>query len=361
MTTKSKQKFIDFFSAFDRFIQESKSGKRLQPNGKRISKGTIENYYYTCKLVRKYCETTKTDLRIRPVRGLRESEIKAEAKYWKRFYQDFTNYLYTDCGFFDNYVGHIIKNLKVFFNYLNKDRLLNIGEYHRHFYVRREEIAIYPLMPEELNYLIYDKVFEGSLSERMKEVKDLFVFGCTVALRISDLNAITKSNLRKAGDHHYLVVRSQKTDTGSLIKLPEYAIAIINKYRKYRKRLLPRFNTASFNFKIKRLLELAGLTQPVQLKRNCRGVSADIMLKGNSNLQPRFCDVASSHTMRRTAITTMLSLGVPEQLVRKISGHSANSKDFHRYVFWSQSCQDEATEKMFENLSTRKYEVEIKY
>lgn len=31
----------------------------------------------------------------------------------------------------------------------------------------------------------------------------------------------------------------------------------------------------------------------------------------------RFCDVASTHTMRRTAITTMLCLGMPEQFGRR--------------------------------------------
>jgi hypothetical protein len=44
-----------------------------------------------------------------------------------------------------------------------------------------------------------------------------------------------------------------------------------------------------------------------------------------------------SHIMRRTAITTMLMLGMPEYLVRKISGHSANSKAFYRYVNFGQS------------------------
>jgi intergrase/recombinase len=70
----------------------------------------------------------------------------------------------------------------------------------------------------------------------------------------------------------------------------------------------------------------------------------------------RFCDVATTHTMRRTAITTMLSLGVPEQIVRKISGHSPGSKEFYRYVSWAQSYQDKETEKMFSRLQEKKFE-----
>lgn len=71
----------------------------------------------------------------------------------------------------------------------------------------------------------------------------------------------------------------------------------------------------------------------------------------------RFCDVATTHTMRRTAITTMLSLGVPEQVVRKISGHSASGKEFYRYVLWAQTYQDGEMESMFAKLKEKKLAV----
>ena len=57
--------------------------------------------------------------------------------------------------------------------------------------------------------------------------------------------------------------------------------------------------------------------------------------------------------MRRTAITTMLSLGVTEQVVRKISGHAPGSKEFYRYVIWAQTYQDQETEKMFAKLKEK--------
>ncbi len=54
--------------------------------------------------------------------------------------------------------------------------------------------------------------------------------------------------------------------------------------------------------------------------------------------------------MRRTAITTLLVLGMPEPLVRKISGHTANSKEFYKYVKYSESFLDEETDKAFDRL-----------
>jgi hypothetical protein len=73
---------------------------------------------------------------MRFVHRLGKREKEAEAKYWKKFYKLFTDYLYKDCGHFDNYVGLTIKNIRVFFNYLNKEKAMGIGEFHKLFYRR---------------------------------------------------------------------------------------------------------------------------------------------------------------------------------------------------------------------------------
>lgn len=54
--------------------------------------------------------------------------------------------------------------------------------------------------------------------------------------------------------------------------------------------------------------------------------------------------------MRRTAITSMLRLKMPEHLVKKVSGHSPNSKEFYKYVAISQNKLDEETDKVFSKL-----------
>jgi len=139
-------------------------------------------------------------------------------------------------------------------------------------------------------------------------------------------------------------------------------VAILHKYKKQKTKLLPHFNKVNLNKYIKQLLEQAGFTHPVSKTRECRGVNTEIKkqrLPGKTGTLSaaegyRFCDVASTHTMRRTAITTMLSLGMPEQVVRKISGHAPGSKEFYRYVLWAQTYQDQETEKMFEKLKEKR-------
>jgi len=129
MPVKNNTKELPFFELSDRFINDSRRGKRLQPNGKRISNGTVANYAYTCKLLLHFCERKQFRLRIRTTRRLSRREAEMEKNYWKKFYKQFSAYLYDDCGHYDNYVGQNMKNIRMFFNYLNKELALGVGEF----------------------------------------------------------------------------------------------------------------------------------------------------------------------------------------------------------------------------------------
>lgn len=345
---KSSSRYLEVLPLFSKFISHSKSGKRLQPNGKKISAGTLQNYHHTFLTLEKFSRECSFELRVLTLSKFNKTQVAAERKYWKNFYRRFTGYLYESLGCYDNYVGGTIKNVRTFFNYLNKELGLGVGEFHKSFYVRKEEISIFPLLPDELKFIISDKGFAERLKPRMLEVKDFFVFGCTVGLRFSDLIRLKKSNVRKVRDQYFLGIISRKTNVESLIKLPDYAVEIIKRYEKLKTRLLPKFNIVNLNKFIKKLLEQAGLVHPVQTSRQRRGVA---VTQQKADGTVRFCDVATTHTMRRTAITTMLGLGMKEQLVRKISGHSPSSKDFYRYVLWAQAYQDTETQRVFEKLN----------
>jgi hypothetical protein len=54
--------------------------------------------------------------------------------------------------------------------------------------------------------------------------------------------------------------------------------------------------------------------------------------------------------MRRTAITTLLILGVPENIVRKISGHAPGSKEFYKYIGLAQEYMNQEVCKAYQKL-----------
>ena len=87
----------------------------------------------------------------------------------------------------------------------------------------------------------------------------------------------------------------------------------------------------------------------IEVIREQRGKPKTIVKKGRKSYY-RFCDKMSSHMMRRTAITTMLILGMPEHLVRNISGHSINSSSFYRYIHYAQPYIDKEIKKVHAKL-----------
>lgn len=335
---------------FTQFIRDSKSGKRTKANGERLKLQSIQNYENTYMLLQKFSGESFPDLRIREYQRLTKRERKSEAGYWKKFERHFANYLFTERKAHDNYVGSVFKQLKALFNYLNREKFIETGPYYKSFKVLRQDIPVTALTRNDLLKLIYDKEFHNTLPLNLQCTKDMFIFGCTSALRFSDLMHLKPWNVEQVNGDWYLKTISKKTKAEQTIKLPEYAVEIVLKYRSAKARyLFPRIALANFNEHLKLIGEQMGLTQQVN-KQRCRHG----LVNHEKAANVRFCDLMSSHLMRRTAITNMLTLGMPENLVKHISGHAGDSKSFHRYVAYSQSYVNTELDKVYEKMVVAK-------
>lgn len=331
---------------FKKFIKDTETGRRVKKNGERIKKNSINNYKYVLNNLIKFTSSGKFDLRICDASKLNKKEYTTEKNYWKKFYKKFTDFLYKN-GCYDNYVGHNIKVMRTFFIYLKNDRDFNTGDFHRLFYVRKQEVDIWVLSPEQLKFLIHDKEFDKSLTQMQKIIKDIFVFGCSTGLRFSDIFSLTNKNFEVQDTTYYLKVKSKKTKTNSAIKLPEYGIEIYQRYRSKstNKSVFGKITLTNFNKNLKKIGEKANFIETIELSREKLGIPQNISAKKIKS-GTRFCDKMSSHMMRRTAVTTLLILGMPEHLVRKISGHSSNSNSFNRYVHYAQVYMDKEIDKV---------------
>lgn len=357
MTAAKSRSHYDFFKLYDKYVSACRRGKRVQKNRKPIKKDTLRNYAFLRKHLLDFCLREQFDLRIHSLKRVNKRVFKAEKKYWENFYEKFTNYLYDEEELYDNYVGMLVKQLRTFLNYLNDSLGMNVGSFHKSFYVPAEDIQIIVLSQDRLSFLIYNKEFEQKLPKRLRVVKDIFVFGCTVSLRISDLMGLMETNVERSNESVYITVSSKKTDTPTRMKLPNYAIEILNKYCGRQKYIFPRMHIVYLNKYIKELMELAGWTEFFEKKRKRRGVSVTVFKEPVKKINYRFCELITCHTMRRTAITTMLMLGMDEKSIRKISGHSPNSKEFFKYVSYSQTFLDRETDQVFEKLHKKHLEM----
>ena len=344
---KVQQPLTKFFTLF---IRDTETGKRLKKNGERIKKDSIQNYKYVLQNLMEFEQNTGFELRICDANKLNQREYLSEKNYWKKFYKKYTDFLYKK-GCYDNYVGQNIKVIRTFFNYLKNDRDFATGDFQRLFYVRKEEVDILVLSPDQLKFFIHDTDFTESLTPGLIRIKDIFVFGCTTGLRYSDIFLLTNKNFELQDEQWYLKIKSKKTKTYSFIKLPDYAanIYLNHRPRSVKKPIFDQISLFNFNKSLKTLGERADFIQPVNWSREKMGRSEGLK-KAQSATVTRFCDKMSSHMMRRTAITTLLILGMPEHLVRKISGHSNGSASFNRYVHYAQAYIDKEIEKVHEQL-----------
>lgn len=331
---------------FKQFIKESENGKRLKKNGEKIKPESIRNYRQLLQNLIEFSTLNKFELRICEANKLNKREFISEKNYWKKFYLKFTTFYYKK-GCHDNYVGTNMKLIRVFFNYLKNDKDISTGDFQQLFYIRKEEIDILVLSPEQLKFLIHDIPFHASLTPAQQKIKDIFVFGCTTGLRYSDIYLLSSKNIEKVQEEWYLKIKSKKTKTFSKVKLPAYAVIILQKYlsKSNKVKLFGSISLFNFNKTLKVIGEKANFTQPLQVTREQQG-KAHTLKKNSIDKQDRFCDKMSSHMMRRTAITTLLILGMPEHLVRKISGHSHTSSSFNRYVHYAQAYIDREIDKV---------------
>jgi integrase len=122
-----------------------------------------------------------------------------------------------------------------------------------------------------------------------------------------------------------------KTGAVVQIPLPDYALSITEKYkRKSGRYLLPRLANSNFNLQIKEVIRLAGWDHSLPRLRQRQGRLQEVRNREGGCW--RFYEHITAHTMRRTAITTLLLLGVDENSVRQLSGHATGSREFYRYV-----------------------------
>lgn len=299
--------------------------------------------------MQQYEEKYDLQLRIQLLHKASMRTLQVEKNYWARFFHQFSAFLYKDKGYYDHYVGSVFKMLKTFFNYLQVEKGYVVGNYHKSFRIPLQQSTPVVLQPWQLQFLICNKEFEASLNPSLKRVRDIFIVGCTVALRFSDLMNLKKSNLVQIGNETSLILFTQKTGTEVRIPLPGYVLEIIkcNK-RKTGKYILPRLASSNMNLQIKKLIKKAGWNHGLPKHISCRGKMIEIRSKtGNTWL---FYQHITAHTMRRTAITTLLMMGVPENIVRKISGHAPASKEFYKYVSIAQEYLNQEVKNAYEKL-----------
>jgi integrase len=166
------------------------------------------------------------------------------------------------------------------------------------------------------------KLFQKDLSnkKRLEQVRDLFVFGCSVGLRYSDYSEVKPENIIVVEGETFIKMRTRKTGEMVVIPCSPEVLQIFEKYAANKNSLPPTISNQKFNEYIKQACREAELTEKGRLL---------------SEPDKELCESVSSHTARRSFATNLYLSGFPAIELMKITGHRTE-KAFLTYIKVSQ-------------------------
>lgn len=148
-----------------------------------------------------------------------------------------------------------------------------------------------------------------NLSDKLKTVWELSAVMLTTCLRFSDAKNLTSDNL----DDCRVTIKNQKTGVVTSSPIPAKLAAILTS--NHRKGSLYTMDISK---------DSCYRSFPALFVRY------DEMHKQINGVP--FYNAVKFHVFRKTAISLMLAMGVPQSIVMRASGHSVGSKAFARYV-----------------------------
>lgn len=218
-----------------------------------------------------------------------------------------------------NTINDFMVRLRSFFIWANDNELTHNNPF-KHYQVAECVYGTpYYITIDERNQLYHADFGDNTDLARQR---DIFVFQCLIGCRVSDLWAMTKSNIVNGAIEY--IPRKTKEGRAITVRVPLNAIAteIIERYADTPGDKLFKFTTQQqYNRDIKKMFKLAGLTRIVTI----------INPTTREEEQHPICNIASSHLARRCFVGNLYKKVKDPNLIGKLSGHKEGSRAFTRY------------------------------
>ncbi len=329
-TKKTTESFQDHF---DNFLREHKTSEGHSKKSKTIQK-------YNTLLTHLEAFAKKKNI-----------QLQLEA-FDNTFLSSFKDHLVKELELGDNTVAKYIKASKTFIRFHINIGLIKPFNYTDIKSVEKEgEIYII-----DLKQLVQLQNFKLN-NKRLEQCRDIFCFQCWTGQRYSDIETIKTEDL-KVNDKGEKIWDFHTVKTGENIKVPivEYAEMILKKYASGNQPL-PVISNQKQNEYLKELGKLVSADSEDQKKIAGFGNNAKT-IKFHDGIRKEnyvpFYKVLTTHVARKSYITNSLIIGVPERVVREVSGHKSE-KDFRRYVNLANSYKDEMIRKSFSMENIEKF------
>jgi integrase len=285
-----------FYDLIDRFSADKiKSNKKKKNDSKTL--GTLATYRVVKSRLEKFEKETRFPVNF--------------GNLGERFFNKFTDWMAGE-KFAPNTIQKTVKILKVFLKQAKKEGQLK-DDYFLDFSYEGEKVDDVALDRNEIDRLYK---YDFSRNTTLERVRDLFIFGCSTGLRISDFSNIQPHNIITVGGRKRIRIVTQKTKTTVEIPCDRYVLEIFKKYRANPNSLPETISDQKFNQYIKKAARAAGLTE----------TSRKI-----NDPEKELCDLISSRTCRKSLCTNLYKEGFPIAMLMQISGHASESS-FLNYI-----------------------------
>ena len=286
---KSENTALDYLLA--EFLEEHKTN-----DGLSIKENTIKKYKSL----------------IRHIKSFQNNDEFLPHTYTDKWVEEFRKY-FLNIGLNDNSIAKYRAALKTFIKHF-KSKGFNIPVNPQNIIVKEREQVVVTLLEDELEALEDLKLDDANHDK----VRDVFLFQCYTGARFGNVNRINKYYVK--GDRwEYISIKTNQEISAPLFNKSN---AILQKYKDF-ETPLPTFTNQYINEKIKDIAKLAKLDRIVKLVKHYDNVLKEDWLKLH--------EIISTHCARKTYITLTLGKGVPERMVREVSGHK-DERSFRRYV-----------------------------
>ena len=275
------KKKAGLFDIYDEFI----SLKRL-----KVTKNFLLKHKRTKELILEYQKLNRERLDFDKITPL--------------FFDKFKSYLINNIGMINNTAYKYITLLKTFLIWANDNNYTENKSYKKFKSEWEENEIIYLTEPELMK--LYNLQLED---ERLNRVRDIFVFQCFTGVRYSDIQNISREDIKNST----WKVRTQKTHQIIEIPLNSYALSILVKYNEY-PNPLPVISNQKMNDYLKELCEIAGIEDTVKT----------VKYKGSERIETTYkkYEVIGTHTARRTFVSLSLQKGMKPENIMAITGHT---------------------------------------
>jgi integrase len=250
----------------------------------------------------------------------------------KVFVEDFRQYLVTQ-GHLNNTVVKNLDKLRRFLSWAEEKGYYSNSDVK--IVTKENDIEVIFLNYEELKYLQTLKIKNTSL----ERVRDIFVFACFTGMRYGDIFKLKKLDI-KANQIQFFITKGGNTISHT-VPLVNQSRAILEKYSDLPgDKALPVISNQKMNDYIKEVMKLANFNDVVTIAEK----------QGNGKVIENTYEkweLISCHTSRKTFITVSMTLGMPEAVIKSISGHTKNSRAFTKYYTVVDSLKQAEMNKIF--------------